>query len=221
MPHDCLVFDLDGTLWDASKATAVAWNQVLRQEGIDWREVTADDVRAVTGMPHEECIQVSFPGLTEAQVKRVSDATMVEDSLAIERLGGELYPEVVRGLWRLCGHKKLFIVSNCQKGYIELFLMLNGLEGFFVDFECWGNTGRSKSENLRSIIDRNGLKNPVTIGDTEGDEKAARDCGVPFGFVEYGFGTAAAPDYSFDSFKALVNGLDGHWVDLDDNPIPF
>ena len=97
-----------------------------------------------------------------------------------------------------------FIVSNCQSGYIETFLRLNHLEDFFEDIECWGNTGQPKPQNLRSVIERNNLVAPIMIGDAEGDETAARACGVPFAFVEYGFGTCISPDVRFASFCDLV-----------------
>ena len=89
---------------------------------------------------------------------------------------------------RLAQRLPLFIVSNCQSGYIEVFLDQNAWRGLFRDFECWGNTGRSKPDNLRALIERNTLRRPVLIGDGAGDEEAAIACGVPFIFASYGFG---------------------------------
>lgn len=204
MISDALVFDLDGTLWDTCEPCAIAWNTVLARENIPFRTIVADDVRAVTGRPHEECIRLTFKGLPEDQIRRISEATMTEDNLTIERIGGKLYSSVRSGLPRLREHYRLFIVSNCQSGYIETFLRLNEFEPYFDDIECWGNTGRPKGDNLQAIIDRNSLTRPVMIGDADGDEKAARDCRVPFAFVEYGFGTAQSPDMRFASFEELL-----------------
>ena len=204
MKPDSLVFDLDGTLWDTCDACAVAWNIVLAREGTSYREITGDDVRKVTGRSHEDCIRLTFPDFEEPVLQRLITETMTEDVLQINRLGGELYPGVADGLRALKERHRLFIVSNCQSGYIEMFLEMSGLGELFEDFECWGNTGEPKSENLRRVIERNSLQSPVMVGDTPGDQSAAIANEIPFAFVEYGFQTCHAPDQSFASFGDLV-----------------
>jgi phosphoglycolate phosphatase len=202
--HDAIVFDLDGTLWDTCAACAIAWNDILKRLNIPYRTIQADDVRRVTGKPHAECVQLTFPDLPESTVNELIELTAIEDAMAIERVGGELYPGVNDGLVRLQEQYRLFIVSNCQSGYIEMFLKLTGFEPIFEGFECWGNTSEPKSENLRRVIERHQLNNPIMIGDTEGDQKAAIDCGVPFGFVSYGFQSCRGADVEFTSFTELV-----------------
>jgi phosphoglycolate phosphatase len=204
---DSLVFDLDGTLWDTCRACAIAWNNVLKNLGIQYRQIVADDVRAVTGKPHEECIRLTFHDLTPEQISKISDATMQEDNRVIDDIGGILYPGVETGLNRLSRQYRLFIVSNCQSGYIETFLRKSGLSHLFQDFECWGNTGRPKGDNLKMVIDRNRLTAPLMIGDADGDEKAALECQIPFAFVTYGFGAVHNPNYSFQTFDQLVGTM--------------
>ncbi len=201
---DGVVFDLDGTLWDTTSACAVGWNRVLRRHAIPFREMTAVDVRRVAGKPHEACIRESFPGLAEHHVRVLVDETPAEDNQMVAELGGTLFPGVRAGLARLVRLKPLFIVSNCQAGYVETFLRLNALDGTFRDFECWGNTRRSKGDNLRALVARNGLSNPLYIGDTEGDRDAARTCGIPFVHVGYGYGDCEGPDFRIAAFSELL-----------------
>lgn len=204
-PFDGLIFDLDGTLWDTCESCAVAWNDVLARHRIPYRTVVADDVRRVTGKPHAECIRTVFRDLPEPQIELLVQETMQADNLAIERLGGLLYPGVDAGLRQLSLHYPLFIVSNCQAGYIDVFMRWSGLGALFRDTECWGNTGKSKPENTADLIRRNHLRSPLFIGDTEGDQQAAQACGVPFAHVTYGFGRCTGAELTADSFAELTD----------------
>jgi len=203
-PPDAIVFDLDGTLWDTCETCAVAWNEVLARLRIPYRPVTADDVRAVAGRPHLDAIRSAFPDLSGEQIGRLADETALADNRAIAEQGGELYPCVREQVPLLRALLPLLIVSNCQRGYIELFRDRSGLGEHFVDFECWGNTGKPKSENVRSLVGRNGLRSAWLVGDTEGDHDAARDNGLAFVYASYGFGAVPSYDLRIDSFGELA-----------------
>ncbi len=210
MQPDALIFDLDGVLWDTNEVCALAWNGVLAELGIAYREITADDIRAVCGRPHPEAVRKVFPDLPREQIEQISDHTRGEDVRAIAERGGELFPGVRELVPALRERLPLAIVSNCQSGYVEVFLETSGLARYFVDFECWGNTGRGKPDNLRSVIARNRLRAPLFVGDTEGDREAALANRVPFVHAAYGFGRVAACDHRiarFDELPLLVAAL--------------
>ena len=206
---DSIIFDLDGTLWDTSNACAVAWNNVLTRNHISFRKITADDVRAVTGLPHDKCIETVFETLPDEQISLLTAETMEEDMLVITEIGGELYGDVTEGLHKLREKFELFIVSNCQSGYIENFFVQNGVEKLFKDHLCGGDTKKSKSVNTLTIVERNKLTNPVFVGDTEGDFKAARDCGIDFFQVAYGFGPPISGCKLANSFSEMVLMISG------------
>jgi phosphoglycolate phosphatase len=206
---DSLVFDLDGTLWDTCEACAAGWNNVRRRHGIAFRTITVDDVRSVAGKPHDSCIREIFVGVPEEQLRILSDETQAEDNRLIAQRGGTLFAGVKEGLQALASRYPLFIVSNCQAGYIEIFLAFTGLSRLFRDTECFGNTGRSKADNLRAIIARNALSSPLFIGDTPGDQAAASANEVPFAFASYGYGRCEKMHVKVDSFRELRDMLMG------------
>ena len=204
---DSLIFDLDGTLWDTCEACAVAWNNVVNRNEIKFRQVTASDVRSVTGKPHAECIKTVFSSLSDEEISILIDETVIEDTLAIKEMGGELYEGVSEGLNILNEYYDLFIVSNCQSGYIENFLSQNKFENLFKDYLCWGDTNESKPLNTATVIKKNNLQKPVFIGDMEGDYEAAKDCELEFYQVTYGFGSPMEGCKAIESFPELVEIL--------------
>lgn len=204
---DSIIFDLDGTLWDTCEACAVAWNNVIKRNNIDFKEIAASDVGGVTGKPHPECIKTVFSKLPDEIIQIITEETMDEDTLIIKELGGELYEGVTEGLDYLSKKYDLFIVSNCQSGYIENFLSANQLKDLFKDFTCWGDSGESKSKNTKNIIKKNNLASPVFVGDTDGDYEAAVSCSLAFIQVTYGFGSPIKGCKKVDSFSALVEYL--------------
>jgi phosphoglycolate phosphatase len=201
---DALIFDLDGVLWDTSETCAAAWNRVCARHAIAFREITAADVRAVTGRPHVDAIRSVFTGLERDALQVLVEETQHEDNRAIANEGALLYPAVLELVPILSRVRPLMIVSNCQAGYIETFLEFSGLGPYFTDLECWGNTGQAKPCNLRAVIARNALRRPIFIGDTQGDGDAAAANECPFVHAAYGFGQVTHPDASIQEFAELA-----------------
>jgi phosphoglycolate phosphatase len=111
-----------------------------------------------------------------------------------------LYEGVEEGLEKLAGKYQLFIVSNCAKGIIRLFIDWAGIDEHIIDEIAYGTNYMPKHFNIKQLIERHDLKNPVYVGDTEGDGEQSRLAGVPFVFVSYGFGETDDHDARFDNF---------------------
>jgi phosphoglycolate phosphatase len=200
---DSIIFDLDGTLWDSSDQVLKIWNQVVRTHpGIN--EITKEQLAGCMGLQSHEIGQKLYPDLSvEKQQLILTECHEVECSYLAEN-GGVLYPDLEKVLKQLAKKYKLFIVSNCQSGYIEAFFQFHQLEKYFVDIEHPGRTGLSKGENIKLIIERNNLQNPVYVGDTMGDLKGARFAGIPFVYAKYGFGEVKEFDYAIDKVSDLL-----------------
>ena len=63
---DSIIFDLDGTLWNASGSTAVGWSRVAKSLHLS-TTITPDSIRSVSGLPFDECVESLFPGLAKMQ----------------------------------------------------------------------------------------------------------------------------------------------------------
>ena len=136
-----------------------------------------------------------FGALSDSDQAILLKRCCVEEHLAIEQNEKDIaYEGVVQTIRELSKKIPLFIVSNCQAGYIELVMKKNGITDCITDFECFGNNGLTKDKNLRLIIERNNLKNPVYVGDTQGDLEACKLAEVPFIWAEYGFGQVEEED---------------------------
>ena len=206
LAFDGVLLDLDGTLWDTTEACAAAWSRALANVGQEG-SVTAADIAQIMGLTHEQIFPRLFPDMPPALREQLSEECYRQETEHIERLGGRLYSGVAEGLPRLASVLPLFIVSNCQRGYIELFLRVTGMGGCFRDHECHGGTGLSKAENIALIVGRNSVKRAVYVGDTATDASAAQAAGVPFVFVEYGFGECDQAHKRFASFTELVEWI--------------
>lgn len=186
---DGLILDVDGTLWDSTGLVAKAWTQAVRQGGIEGYSVEAQQLKKLFGKTMEVIAQEMFPNVPKEQRDKLMELcceyehrVLCEDECAI------CYSGVTEGIRRLSRKLPVFIVSNCQSGYIELFLEKTGLAQYVTDTECYGNTGKGKGENIRLVAERNHLQHPVYVGDTQGDCDACDEAGVPFVFASYGFG---------------------------------
>lgn len=207
MNNDAIIFDIDGTLWNACPAIAKAWNIGLKKLNID-KNITSKQVESVTGNPNEMCIDLLMPGLKKEYPLLLATLENSEMEI-IKSEGGKFYDGVIEGIKELASSYKIFLVSNCQDWYLNLFLDFSGLRPVLAGFDCNGISELSKGDMLTKIKSNYSLNNPVYIGDTAGDENAANLAHMEFIYVSYGFGKAEKEAKTFDSFAALLDYLRG------------
>jgi len=204
--YDSLIFDLDGTLWDASQTTAIAWNKVLKKLDLNF-EIDATHVKSVAGLPFDECVNKLFNNYSDS--KLLQELLDEAEKKEILKFGGLLYPEVKAVIYKLYQHYKLFVVSNCQDWYLQAFFDYSNLRSQFVDAVCFGDTGLKKSDNIRNLIKKHNLNHSVYIGDTEWDQQASFESGIDFIFASYGFGkNVTHQTITISSFRDLIIKLD-------------
>ncbi|WP_426671460.1 HAD family hydrolase [Mucilaginibacter sp. McL0603] len=185
---DSIIFDLDGTLWDSTGNVALAWEDARKQVDYVVEPITVERVKSITGMPYDVIFEVLLPDL-DVERRDYFKAICAQSEIDIlHAKGGELYPGLADAIKKLAGKYKLYIVSNCQSGYIETFLSHCPVAEYFLAHQCYGTKGQPKAENIKDIVKDHQLQSPVYIGDTMGDYTSAKKAGVPFIFADYGFG---------------------------------
>lgn len=201
---DCIILDIDGTLWDTTPIVAEAWNKVLNgRTDVSWR-ASSDKLKALFGRPLPVIASMVFTELSEKEQLTLIDECCESEHLALEKKPGQIFEGVVETIKQLSEKYKVCIVSNCQAGYIELTMKALNIEKYITDFECPGYTNLPKGENCKLVMERNGFQSAVYVGDTQGDCDASAFAGIPFVFCEYGFGNVDRYDYKIQKFSELL-----------------
>ena len=198
-----IIFDVDGTLWDSTEEVAIAWNQALRENTQIDLVLTPEILKKEFGKPMEVIIDDLFPGLPKEEQNRIEEYVISYENKRMEKASCILYDQMQETIKKLSKRYPLFIVSNCQSGYIEAFLKNTGLEDCIRDHLCPGDTGAFKADNIRIIMERNGLQSAVYVGDTQGDADACKEAGIPMIYAAYGFGQVECPQVAIQSMGEL------------------
>lgn len=199
---DSLIFDMDGTLWDAVPSYCKIWEYTLDEFGLGDIKVTREELDRLMGKP----VDVLVDTIVTRHVDRprfLAALDANEDRL-MPVLGGRLYPGVKETIRELARDHKLFMVSNCSpKGAVN-FMAYSGLTDCFTDSLTYGQTHVGKDVNIATLVSRYGLRSPLYVGDTQSDADASHRAGVPIAWAAYGFGHVSDPDYIIKEFSNLI-----------------
>ena len=206
-----LIFDIDGTLWNTTEIVAIAWQQAVDEYGKTRAEITSDILKKEFGKTMDVIADDLFPDISSRKEKDelISLCCKYEhekiNAMSSDTADAIMFDEVKKTLFDLSAKNRLFIVSNCQNGYVELFIEKSGTESIIEDHLCFGQTGTCKGETILTLMGRNDLQHEDTyyIGDTMGDYEACKLADIRFIFCEYGFGEVPAPYKTIKSFREL------------------
>lgn len=200
-----ILFDLDGTLWDSAQAVVDSWNVVIDKMPDFHKRITVEDMESLMGKTMDDIAYTYFDTVSRERALSILQACMDYENEYLEQVGGILYPQLREVLEQLSEDYFLAIVSNCQSGYIEAFLKYHGLEKYFDDFECFGNTKQEKDANIRLVAERNHLEKAIYVGDVLGDYLSATKAGFTFVHAAYGFGEVPQAEYRIQSLPELAD----------------
>lgn len=207
MTAESIIFDMDGTLWDSSQSVADSWNEVISELPDVDITVTRRDIQGIMGLTMDVIADRFFGNTSKKRRMEIMEACGDHENDYLLKHGGILYENAEKTLSALSEKHRLFIVSNCQKGYIEAFLKYYGLEKLFDGHICWGDNNYSKGDNIKYITEKYSIADSVYVGDTQGDCDSAYYAGAKFIHAAYGFGTADRADAVIHRFDELVTIL--------------
>lgn len=202
---DGIIFDVDGTLWDSTELVAKAWNDTLEHYTPLKPYVTAPLLKTLFGKPMDEICMVIFKGIPKEQHENLGNLCFHKENELLYQEPVPLYPGVEAAFQKLSQKCPLFIVSNCQKGYIEALLSTTPLAPYVTGYLCYGDTMVSKDKTIRILMEQYHLKDVLYVGDTQGDADACSAANVPFALVNYGFGDAKNPAFRIDALQDLLD----------------
>ncbi len=198
---DGIIFDMDGTIWDNIPVFADSWTRAAKEMGYDI-VFTGDMLMGLFGKTMTDIADASIPDPDPA--KRYKTLELCEEyemaDLAVSDKD-TTYPGLEDVLKELSQRTNLYIVSNCQAGYIETYLERTGHGKYFTDFICYGDNGLGKADNIKGLVEKNKIQHPVYLGDIQGDKDACDKAGVDFIWAAYGYGK------SIDSYVAKINSI--------------
>lgn len=206
-----VIFDMDGTVWDSSANVAKAWTVKVREAGYTDKTVTREDIQSVMGKPMDVIADTLFFYIPKGPERdKVRYSCENYENQYLRENGGVLYDGVLETWAKLkeMGYH-IYIVSNCQEGYIESFLGYYQIpygheEDLVEDIECYGNNLLQKDENIKLLAERNGLTAACYVGDIQSDYDATTKAGLPFIHAKYGFGEINAEVPFIMSFDGLT-----------------
>lgn len=203
---DALIFDMDGTLWNATESYAKIWNRTCERFGVK-AEFSGRDLMQFMGMSLNEILTHLLGSTLPVEKAEFLKMLGDDEDMMMPLLGGVMFDGVKEGLEQLSQCYRLFMLSNCSARGLVNFTTFTGTVALFEGLLTQGERPFSKSENLRYMIDRYSLCNPVYVGDTQVDCDQAHEAGVPFVFAEWGFGSCRDADLRFDSIDSMVDAF--------------
>lgn len=201
--NKAIIFDLDGTLWDTTKEVAFVWSKIAKKYNL---EIKNSQIRDIMGLTKSEIIKYFFYDDYEKGNKFITEC-QYEENKYLSEFGGNIYKNTTETLKKLYENYELFIVSNCQSGYIEAFLKHYNLEKYIKDYECSGNTGKDKKDNIKIVMQRNNIVDAVYIGDTQKDCDSSISNNIPFIWAKYGFGKNSCYDCYIEDIAELIDKI--------------
>lgn len=197
-----LLFDLDGTLWDALESIRLSWNKAMKDNGYHYN-FDLKTMKSFMGLTPEETVPLAFKDVDFNKGMELFKICLKEEISYLKDNLGALYPNEIEVLTKLANNYPLFVVSNADCGYIENYINGYKLNNLFKSFICAGDTKLAKWQNMLYIKDKFNIEKIIYIGDTKKDMIESEKAGALFIHAAYGFGEIENDKYFIKNLTEL------------------
>ena len=209
LPYDVIVLDLDGTLTDSQLGIGRCTRYALEKMGFPVPEESV--LRRFMGPPLADSF-MRFCGMDDKQAARATDYYR-ERYLPIGWKENSVFPHIRRMLAHLKQNGAYLAVATGKPertsvDILRYFGLLPYLDAVAGPSE--GDLHADKAALIRRVLPAKGRA--VMVGDTAGDIRGARDCGIASVAALYGYGERASilaeqPDHAVETPLALAELL--------------
>lgn len=208
-----IIFDVDGTIWNTTGIVARVWKKAVIKHYPDIKiDITPELMQKEFGKTMAEIMDDILYEIDDMDIReRIYEDCVLFEHEAVEGNTTDIsYPGITDVIEKLSANHNVYVVSNCQSGYIELMMEKTGIKSFVKDTECYGDTGFGKAKNIELLLERNALtkEDSVYVGDTIMDKTASDEAGVRFIHATYGFGVIEGYEPKIDSPTELITLID-------------
>ncbi len=115
---DSIIFDLDGTLWNALDSTIETLKEIKKRH----KEITKDDIMSCMGLTFEKTAKKYYSYLSKSEREKYTKEAIEENSLYLKKHEAKLYKGLQKVIKILSQNYSLYIVSNCIESNLDAFL---------------------------------------------------------------------------------------------------
>ncbi len=189
MNYRLVIFDLDGTLMDTSSGILLAVHDAIKEHGMP--ELSEEQVRTFIGPPIQWSFESQY-GISKEQAQSMADTFRALYSTK-HLFGAVPYPGIYNLLKTINGRGIKSAIATYKREDYALRLLKHYHFDHYTDIMYGGdNDGTLKKRDIiQKCIDTAGIMNlgeVVMVGDTLHDANGAKELGIDFIGVSFGFG---------------------------------
>lgn len=208
MKFDCVLFDLDGTLLDTSGGVLQAIDYTIQK--MELPDLAEDVKRTFIGPPIYESLKIAYD-LNQEDCDKATEIfrNAYKDIFLFQAVPYDGIYGLLLNL-RKAGYK-LAVATNKRDDYAQRLLEYFDFPKYF-DYILGSDAANTmkKSDIIRVCLKELKCKDndrAIIVGDTIHDLKGARNVGIHFAGVNYGFGFKSEKDYEMLETEPVFSDL--------------